>query len=196
MISLIFFAGVIAGVLGVQEVAVSQDTLGNYRLRYLIDRISRVEQGDANGNVNGGFSYIDPYGILRKTEFTSGVHGYNAFGTDIPVPVQDTPEVAIAKSNHLSVLRAAYLAPKLPEFQGPEESIIAPIPLARTIPAPVPYVARVVQVAPAPVHFVVNQIPALPTVPQVGISETPEVLAARAEHFAEHDAVLKTLRIK
>ncbi|KAF5298534.1 hypothetical protein FQA39_LY11786 [Lamprigera yunnana] len=176
----------LAVVFGGQEVAVNQDTLGNYKLRYLVDGISRVEQGDGHGNVNGGFSYYDPYGILRKTEFTSGVHGYNAFGADIPVPVQDTPEVAIAKAQHLSVLRAAYLAPKYPEFQGPEESFVAPIQYARTYvqSAPAPFT----QFAPAPVQYFANQFPANY---HVGIGETPEVLAARAEHFAAHAAIRK-----
>ncbi|XP_031340886.1 adult-specific rigid cuticular protein 15.5-like [Photinus pyralis] len=186
MIALIVFTFSVTAVLaGEQLVAVQQDTLGNYGLKYAIDGISRVERGDLHGNVNGAFSYIDPYGIVRKTEFTSGVHGYNAIGTDIPLPVQDTPEVALAKANHLSVLRAAYLAPKLPQFQGPEEGFIAaPIPFAA---APLAYsrIAAPLAVAKiaAPIHFA---LPALST--HVGISETPEVLAARAQHFAAHAA--------
>ncbi|KAK5643517.1 hypothetical protein RI129_007362 [Pyrocoelia pectoralis] len=179
MIALIVFTLSVTAVLaGEQLVAVQQDTLGNYDLKYAIDGISRVERGDLNGNVNGAFAYIDPYGIVRKTEFTSGVHGYNAFGTDIPVPVQDTPEVALAKANHLSVLRAAYLSPKLPQFQGPEEGFItAPIRLA----SPSFELKRFV----APTHFTAA-IPALPS--HFGIGETPEVLAARAQHFAAHAA--------
>ncbi|KAF5290400.1 hypothetical protein FQR65_LT11577 [Abscondita terminalis] len=195
MISLIVFSAVVAVVLaGGQEVAVSQDTLGNYKLRYAIDGIARVEHGDGLGNVNGGFSYIDPHGILRKTEFTSGVHGYHAVGTDIPVPVQDTPEVAHAKASHLAALHAAYLVPRIPEFQGPEEDFIAPIGLAAPVarfehlPAPVAPIARIEHLAPAPVHFAAPHIPALPAFPHLGISETPEVLAARAEHFAAHAA--------
>ncbi|KAK4886292.1 hypothetical protein RN001_002563 [Aquatica leii] len=206
MISLIVFSAVVAVVLGGgQEVAVSQDTLGNYKLKYAIDGISRVEHGDLNGNVNGGFSYIDPHGILRKTEFTSGVHGYNAIGTDIPLPVQDTPEVAHAKANHLAALHAAYLVPRIPEFQGPEEGFIAPIALTKSFAAPlarfehfapaiapvapIAPIARFEQFAPAPLHFAgaVHHAP-LPAFPHLGIAETPEVLAARAEHFAAHAA--------
>ncbi|KAK4886273.1 hypothetical protein RN001_002544 [Aquatica leii] len=137
MMFLIVFASVFVSVLaGGQEVAVTQDTLGNYNLKYLIDGISRVEHGDIHGNVNGGFSYIDPYGILRKTEFTSGIHGYNAIGTDIPVPVQDTPEVAHAKAKHLAALHAAYLVPRIPEFQGPEEDLITQVPFGNSFVAP------------------------------------------------------------
>ncbi|KAK4886288.1 hypothetical protein RN001_002559 [Aquatica leii] len=197
MYSLVILAATVAVAFagGAQEVAVTQDTLGNYKLRYLIDGISRVEHGDLHGNVNGGFSYIDPHGILRKTEFTSGVHGYHAIGTDIPVPVQDTPEVAHAKANHLSVLRAAYLTPKIAEFHEPAQTFIEPIPLAKSLVAPIAPVAplapiaRFEHVAPAPVHFA-SPLPAV--FPHVGISETPEVLAARAEHFAAHAAALKT----
>ncbi|KAK5643510.1 hypothetical protein RI129_007355 [Pyrocoelia pectoralis] len=99
------------------NVDVSQDTLGNYNFRYYIPGISRVEQRDSNGNVEGAFSYIDDHGIVRFTQFTSGVHGYNAIGTDIPVPVQDTPEVAHAKAEHLAKLHYAYLTlPPEPEI--------------------------------------------------------------------------------
>ncbi|KAF5290395.1 hypothetical protein FQR65_LT11572 [Abscondita terminalis] len=158
MLTLIVLSAVVSAVLGGgQEVAVSQDTLGNYKLRYAIDGISRVEHGDGLGNVNGGFSYVDPHGILRKTEFTSGVHGYNAVGTDIPIPVQDTPEVAHAKANHLAALHAAYLVPRIPEFQGPEEGFLSPIghfaaaPVAHFAP-----VARFEHFAPAP--FVISAL--------------------------------------
>ncbi|KAK5643521.1 hypothetical protein RI129_007366 [Pyrocoelia pectoralis] len=101
----------------VDTVEVRQDTLGNYNLRFQVPGISRVENRDAFGNVDGGFSYYDDLGILRETRFTSGTHGVHAVGTDIPVPVQDTPEVAQAKAEHLSVLNAAYLsAPLSPNF--------------------------------------------------------------------------------
>ncbi|KAF5290397.1 hypothetical protein FQR65_LT11574 [Abscondita terminalis] len=160
MISLIVFLAVIVAVLGEgQEVAVSQDTLGNYRLKYAIPGISRVEHGDAHGNVNGGFSYIDPHGIVRKTEFTSGVHGYNAIGTDIPLPVQDTPEVAHEKAKHLAALHAAYLVPRIPEFQGPD--FFAPLlqsfgSFGHFAPAPIVPISHFQHFAPAPLvpaHF-------------------------------------------
>ncbi|XP_031339433.1 adult-specific rigid cuticular protein 15.5-like [Photinus pyralis] len=187
MIALVVFVVCFATVFaGEQLVAVSQDTLGNYDLKYSIDGISRVERGDLHGNVNGGFAYIDPHGIVRKTEFTSGVHGYNAVGTDIPLPVHDTPEVAHAKINHLSALHAAYLAPKLPQFQGPEEGFIAaPLPLAAAHIAPIARFAHI----PSTVQFAAPAIPALPAIHgHFGVGETPEVLAARAEHFAAHAA--------
>ncbi|KAF5284012.1 hypothetical protein FQA39_LY17170 [Lamprigera yunnana] len=101
----------------VGTVGVSQDTVGNYNLRYDVPGISRSETRDVFGNVNGAFSYYDPYGILRQTQFTSGAHGVHAVGTDIPVPVQDTPEVALAKAEHFAILQAAYLsAPPSPQF--------------------------------------------------------------------------------
>ncbi|XP_031338863.1 cuticle protein 7-like [Photinus pyralis] len=101
----------------IDTVEVRHDTLGNYNLRFQVPGISRVEDRDAFGNVNGGFSYYDDLGILRQTHFTSGVHGVHAVGTDIPVPVQDTPEVARAKAEHLAVLNAAYLSsPPSPHF--------------------------------------------------------------------------------
>ncbi|KAK4886284.1 hypothetical protein RN001_002555 [Aquatica leii] len=115
----IVFAALFATTLAqpIDTVAVTHDTLGNYNLKLDVPGISRVEQRDAFGNVNGAFSYIDPYGILRQTQFSSGAHGVHAVGTDIPVQVIDTPEVAHAKAEHLAVLHAAYLtAPPSPHF--------------------------------------------------------------------------------
>ncbi|KAK4886281.1 hypothetical protein RN001_002552 [Aquatica leii] len=169
LVALFLFVAVAAAIpVNEQIVSVSQDTLGNYKLKYVIEGISRVEHGDANGNINGGYSYIDPHGVLRKIEFTAGINGFQAIGTDIPTQVADTPEVAVAKSHHLELLRAAELKS-------------AEIPLVKTevIGAPAPAI-----VAPAPIAPVV----------QLGsIPETPEVLAARAEHFSAHEAARKLL---
>ncbi|XP_031340870.1 flexible cuticle protein 12-like [Photinus pyralis] len=131
---LVIFAAVLAATVArpadEQIVSVSQDTDGNYKLKYAIAGISRVEQGDPKGNIIGAFSYIDPHGIVRKTEFTAGVHGFNAVGSDIPLPVVDTPEVAAAKAHHLSLLREAELAPKVVEVK------VAEIPTVKTVPVP------------------------------------------------------------
>ncbi|KAF5290399.1 hypothetical protein FQR65_LT11576 [Abscondita terminalis] len=190
MISLIvFFAAIVAVISEGQEVAVSQDTLGNYRLKYAIPGISRVEHGDAHGNVNGGFSYIDPHGIVRKTEFTSGVHGYNAIGTDIPLPVQDTPEVAHEKAKHLAALHAAYLVPRIPEFQGPD--FFAPfvhpfVPLGHFAQGPIAHFQHFAPPPLAPFHFGhFASAPAHfvgPNFPQLFASETPQNLILPAGH--------------
>ncbi|KAK4886285.1 hypothetical protein RN001_002556 [Aquatica leii] len=119
MLFLVVFATLLISTYGqpIDTVAVNQDTLGNYNLQFNVPGISRIEHRDVFGNVNGAFSYIDPYGIVRQTQFTSGAHGVHAVGTDIPVPVPDTPEVAQAKAEHLAILHAAYLtAPPSPRF--------------------------------------------------------------------------------
>ncbi|KAB0799205.1 hypothetical protein PPYR_07085 [Photinus pyralis] len=90
-------------------VSVSQDTLGNYNFKYVAGSVARAESRDSYGNVVGAFSYIDANGVLRETQFTSGVDGYQPISDDIPIPVVDTPEVAQAKFAHLAVLHAAYL---------------------------------------------------------------------------------------
>ncbi|KAF5284011.1 hypothetical protein FQA39_LY17169 [Lamprigera yunnana] len=143
-----------------QFVSVSQDTLGNYHLKYVIEGISRVEDGNANGNVIGGYSYIDPQGVLRKTEFTSGVNGFQATGSDIPVPIQDTPDVAVAKSEHLALLRAAEAKEVVPIAVAPTPVFFTPIPISNVV-----------------------QLGAIP--------DTPEVIAARTEHFAALEAARK-----
>ncbi|KAK5643516.1 hypothetical protein RI129_007361 [Pyrocoelia pectoralis] len=148
-----------------QIISVSQDVLGNYKIKYAIEGISRVEQGDPNGNIIGAFAYIDPHGVTRKTEFTAGIQGFNPVSSDIPLQVADTPEVAAAKAQHLSLLRQAELTSKV------EEAV------------PVVKVVEIPQFKAIPVPLV-----------QVGsIPDTPEVLAARAEHLAAHEAARKAI---
>ncbi|KAK5643727.1 hypothetical protein RI129_007572 [Pyrocoelia pectoralis] len=97
----------------------------------MVDGISKVERRTADGNVYGGYSFVDPNGIVRKTAYTSGVQGFHAVSQDIPMPVQDTPEVAIAKSQHLELLRGAHLA-NGQAFPISEKVIQSSVPLIRT----------------------------------------------------------------
>ncbi|KAF5290392.1 hypothetical protein FQR65_LT11569 [Abscondita terminalis] len=90
-------------------VSVTQNTDGRYDFKYTAPGIARAENRDSLGNVVGAFSFVDPTGVSRGIQFISGVDGYHAFGPDIPVPVEDTPEVALAKREHLAKLHAAYL---------------------------------------------------------------------------------------
>ncbi|KAK4887106.1 hypothetical protein RN001_003377 [Aquatica leii] len=134
---------------GAQVVNVKQDNLGNYNLQYAADGIARIEQRTVDGSVNGGFSYIDPHGILRSTAFTSGQHGFHAVSPDIPVPVQDTPEVALAKAQHLAALRNAHLAnghTLIPEGQFVQQkTVVAATPNVAFETVPVTRVEKIVE---------------------------------------------------
>ncbi|RZC33620.1 Chitin bind 4 domain containing protein [Asbolus verrucosus] len=84
-----------------QNVAVSQDTAGNYRIAINLDGQSRLEQGNADGTVSGSYSFVDANGVLRNVQYTAGPDGFRAVGDALPVapvdhnvPVPETPEVA------------------------------------------------------------------------------------------------------
>ncbi|KAF2884612.1 hypothetical protein ILUMI_21562 [Ignelater luminosus] len=174
----IAIAAVNAKPLGEQIVAVTQDTLGNYDLKYAINGISRAEHRDADGLVSGGFSYIDPHGVLRKTIYTAGKHGFHAIGTDIPLPVGDTPEVAIAKSAHIELLRAAQPVETVPVPAIPVAAPAAVVPAVRSIsvaaPAAVLEVPRAIALPAAPAVASVA-LPAAPVVRSIALPAAPAV---------------------
>lgn len=177
-------AAVAAKPLSEQIVAVTQDTLGNYDLKYAINGISRAEHRDADGLVSGGYSYIDPHGVLRKTIYTSGVHGFHAIGTDIPLPVADTPEVAIAKSAHIELLRAAKLAePAIPVAPAAAIAAVPALPAVRSIHVAAPATVLQVPVAPAVKSIPIGLAPAAPLVVAVA-PDSPDVLDAEGRLFA------------
>ncbi|KAF5301679.1 hypothetical protein FQR65_LT08766 [Abscondita terminalis] len=131
----------------VADVKVKQDNLGNYNLQFATDGIARIEQRTVDGKISGGFSYVDPHGVLRSTAFTSGQHGFQAISPDIPVPVQDTPEVALAKAQHLALLRNAHLSRTvIPEGQYLQhKTVVASAPNVAFETVPVARVEKVVE---------------------------------------------------
>ncbi|KAL3265324.1 hypothetical protein HHI36_009532 [Cryptolaemus montrouzieri] len=95
---------------GEQHVAVTQDTLGNYKYDILLHGFSKSEVGVEGGGVRGGYKYYDADGKLQSVEYTAGPGGYQATGTNLPVaptvllvPVEYTPEVLKARNEHLAL---------------------------------------------------------------------------------------------
>jgi hypothetical protein len=94
-----------------QNVAVTQDTAGNYKLVVNLNGQSRAEQGNADGTVSGSYSYVDANGVLQTVQYTAGPDGFRATGNHLPmapvdhaVPVSETEEVRSARALHLSLL--------------------------------------------------------------------------------------------
>lgn len=95
-----------------QIVAVTQDTLGNYKLAVDIEGLSRNEERTADGSVHGKYSYVDGNGAVQDVHYTAGKDGFQASGSSLPVapvdhnlPVEETPEVAQARAAHLAKLQ-------------------------------------------------------------------------------------------
>ncbi|XP_046404228.1 cuticle protein 7-like [Ischnura elegans] len=116
---------------------------------------------DAFGGVTGSYSYVNPEGKVVQTHYTAdAVHGFRVASNDLPVapavpaapelvgpePVQDTPEVAAARAEHL----AAHAEAKSRTRRG-AVAVVAPVsysssslvryasPVVRTLVSPVAY---------------------------------------------------------
>ncbi|KYB28154.1 cuticle protein CP14.6 [Tribolium castaneum] len=86
------------------HVAVTQDTAGNYNLALNTAQHSRTEQANADGSLRGSYTYTGADGVQRTVEYSSGPEGFQANGAHLPVPPQDTDEVAKARALHLASL--------------------------------------------------------------------------------------------
>lgn len=114
----------------------SQDILGQYSYGYAAPWSARSEVRSVDGSTSGGYSYVDPNGNVQSVHYTAdAVHGFRVAGTNIPVdkpvevkPVEDTPEVAKAKEEHLKAVeeikaRDASIPEKSDEQSSDEESV-------------------------------------------------------------------------
>lgn len=71
------------------KVAVTQDTLGNYKIKYSIGDITKTENRNQDGSVTGSYSYLDANGILQTIQYTAGQGGFVVTdGTNLPVAPQ------------------------------------------------------------------------------------------------------------
>lgn len=121
----------------------TQNELGQYAYGYNDGYSSKSETKHANGLTEGAYSYVDPNGVLQQYKYVSDENGYRVTGTNLPAapqaetlvaaapapvavadeselpqPVQDTPEVAAAKVAH----QAAYDEAKKAAEASPDES--------------------------------------------------------------------------
>jgi len=104
----------------------SQDELGGFHFGFSGGPSSRAEHRDHLGVVRGSYNLVDALGNVQKYTYIAGPHtGFQLLsGTHLPVgpapvavpavaplvapvPVEETPEVAAARSAHLAALEKA-----------------------------------------------------------------------------------------
>ena len=110
----------------------SQDELGQASFGYAHPGQAATNLRDAFGNQIGSYAYINPEGKEIRVSYTADSRGFRVLSNDLPVapvanlvaPVQveDTPEVAAAKAEHLAAVTAA-------------KSGVAPAPVAAPVVA-------------------------------------------------------------
>jgi hypothetical protein len=103
----------------------AQDEFGQFSFGYQNINSARVESKDAFGVTHGSYQYVDANGILQTVNYVADpINGFRVAGTNIPVaaaspnvvlpigplPVEDTPEVAAARAEHLAAVEAAKAA--------------------------------------------------------------------------------------
>ncbi|KAK2577060.1 hypothetical protein KPH14_005875 [Odynerus spinipes] len=106
-----------------------QDGSGSYRYSFTGPHHAKTES-NLNGVTQGGYSYIDANGILQTVSYTADdQNGFRVSASNLPQApkddreqVQDTPEVAAAKRNHLEELQKSQLNDR-PNWQ--EQNILS-----------------------------------------------------------------------
>ncbi|KAM0730731.1 Cuticle protein 6 [Formica fusca] len=89
-----------------------QDGSGSYQYSFTGPHHAKAES-TLNGITKGGYSYIDANGILQTVSYTADdQNGFRVSASNLPQPpkdemqtIQDTPEVAAAKRDHLEELQ-------------------------------------------------------------------------------------------
>ncbi|XP_060518286.1 cuticle protein 19.8-like [Cylas formicarius] len=120
----------------------SQDGLGHYAYGYSNDLSAKNEIKQLDGTTVGSYSYVDAEGQIQNVQYRSDdVNGFRVFATNLPVaplpidpikvalpqPVQDTPEVVQARSQHLAAVK---------EAEKPNETTTTAEPEKLTEPSP------------------------------------------------------------
>lgn len=135
-----------AGVVPALDVASqyhSQDSLGQYSYGYTGGLSSKAESRSLDGVTRGAYSYVDANGVVQSVQYTAdGINGFQVAATNLPVapaakaielkPVEDTPEVTKAKTEHLAAVEEvkARLAATPAEVETPVVStspVVAPV---------------------------------------------------------------------
>nr|CAD7455344.1 unnamed protein product [Timema tahoe] len=91
----------------------AQDELGQYSYGYADGNSVKHESRAVDGTTHGAYSYVDGNGIVQSVKYHA-----DALASPLvaPKPVQDTPEVAQARAEHLAAVeRAAAAAAAAPE---------------------------------------------------------------------------------
>ncbi|XP_017475793.1 PREDICTED: uncharacterized protein LOC108366041 [Rhagoletis zephyria] len=162
----------------------TQDGFGQYAYGYGEPLSTKQEVRTLDGITRGSYTYLDAASKLQTVAYTADADGFRVAATnlpkqrlpsdsktsfELPQPVQDTPEVAEARLQHL----AAHQQAKLGLFQ-----ISKPI---TPIPAPTPVLKAYATAA----EKRVDRIDRLPQ----PVEDTPEVAAAKVEFFKRYEEV-------
>jgi len=129
-----------------------QDELGQASYGHSEPTQSHNAVQDAFGNKIGSFSYTAPDGRVLRTDYVADALGYRVASNALPVagaaPVADTPEVTLARAQHLAEHR-----------RSRRSAVLLHTPAAT---APLPLVHHVAYSAPAysaPVHQLAYSAP-------------------------------------
>lgn len=134
----------------------SQDELGQYSYGYNGGLSAKSEIKSLDGVTRGAYSYVDAEGKLQSVEYTAdALNGFRAAASNLPVapvetrtaplPVQETPEVAQARADHMVAFEEAKVrAAAEPEIPEPKVEAIAPVVVeAKSIMTPEPIAAPI-----------------------------------------------------
>ncbi|KAM7355864.1 uncharacterized protein ACRADG_001809 [Cochliomyia hominivorax] len=110
----------------------AQDTLGQYSYGYSEPLSTKQEVRTLDGVTSGSYSYIDANGLVQTVDYTADENGFHVIATNLPKdnkeapkPVEETPEVAAAREQHLAAHKAI--------LEGnPSASLILPKPVEDT----------------------------------------------------------------
>ncbi|XP_066972592.1 uncharacterized protein [Macrobrachium rosenbergii] len=98
----------------------AQDEVGQVNYGYSYPGQAQHELRDASGNVAGAYSYVDEENKVIRVEYTAGKNGFQVKSNNLPIAVQDTPEVLAAKLQFVEAYNAAANAPDDP----PESALL------------------------------------------------------------------------
>lgn len=169
----------------------AQDVHGQYSYGYATPTATMSESKTADGVTHGGYSYIDSNGHLQTVQYVAdATHGFRVAASNLPV---DLPEVAYAKAKHAADYEAtkaehAVIAAERQlehaAIAAQHASIANEVRLRTVVASPVvlPHVASPAVLAPVASPVIV------PVDTPVPVQELPEVIKARADHFAAIEA--------
>ncbi|XP_013111168.2 uncharacterized protein LOC106089740 [Stomoxys calcitrans] len=88
----------------------TQDSLGQYSYGYSEPLSTKQEIRTLNGITVGSYSYVDAHGVLQTVDYTADEDGFRVGATNLPIdtqkPATETPEVALARQQHLAAHQA------------------------------------------------------------------------------------------
>lgn len=138
----------------------AQDSLGQYSYGYNGGLSAKAETKSFDGVTRGSYSYLDAENKLQTVSYTAdALNGFRALASNLPQPpvetrmapepVQDTPEVAKAKADHMVAFEEAKLRNAAAASSFDDNAVIVNAGPAAAI-APITYAAAApIALAPA-----------------------------------------------